>query len=286
MESTGYSTSDKIAIHVEEALECSACSRVIVVCQCCRGEGWMTSSCPSCHGKRFRKLVTNNNLAPEPMKLLEHKCKFSLLGCEMVMKLDEINLHEKKCPHRIIICPYVGCKREVSLKKFKEHTKEYDCVDDWDGDIGNLLLWPYDLEYRNVNMYLNGVHDGVEEFEGVVMNLHEDVKWRLPRFYAGGQAFYIFLHYFTTSKQSFIHGVIIPDDAERAAKYSAKMILGLDSLHPRRLTYEGLVLSIDDLPDMNSCRARYKYWIVPFEDMKPFIFGGQISFAVSVSKVD
>ena len=117
-------------IHVEEALECSACCRVIVICQCCNGG--RAPSCPSCHGKRFRKLVTNNNVvAPEPMKLLVHKCKFSLYGCDVEMKIDNIIGHEKKCPDRIIKCPYVGCKKEVTLRKLEEHTKESGCIDDW-----------------------------------------------------------------------------------------------------------------------------------------------------------
>ena len=74
------------------------------------------------------------------------------------------------------------------------------------------------------------------------------------------------------------------------------MILGpsesceVDIHHRRRLTWKGPVLSIEDLPDLNSSVARYKYWIVPFEDVKPFITGGpwlfQVLFTVIVKKID
>jgi len=267
--------------HAEEAVECSACSRVIVICQGCRGG--RVSSCPSCHGKRFRKLVTNNNLAPEPMKLLDHKCKFSLHGCDEMMKMDAIIDHEKRCPNRIITCPYVRCQKEVILKTLKEHTKENDCVDDWEEieEIhcrpGDLFRWPYDFDD---NQGPNRQFDP-----------NEDKMWKLPIFYLGDQIFYIFLHYLG-SKQSFYHGVIIPDDVETASKYNVRMILGphtraaVDRCNRRRLTYEGPVLSIEDLPDLNSSIARSKYWIVPYEDMKPFFSYGQVIFAVSVEEID
>ena len=93
------------------------------------------------------------------------------------------------------------------------------------------------------------------------------------------------------SKQLFFHCVILPDNAESASKYNVEMYLGPDETsvrQRRKLAYEGPVLSIDDLPDLNSSVARSKYWIVPLEDMKPFMGEGpglrQISFTVSVKK--
>ena len=204
------------------------------------------------------------------------------------MKIDDIIGHEKKCPDRLVTCPYLGCKKEVKLKMLGEHTKENDCIDDWEDieeihcGLGDIFLWPYDLyDWDN---------------EGTLFNPNEDKSWKLPIFYVDDQLFYIFMHYLA-SKQSFFHCVILPDDVETASKYNARMILGphhgcVDSRSRRRLTYEGPVLSIEDLPDLTSSSARSKYWIVPYEDMEPFYTGNpgpglvQVCFSVNVYEIE
>ena len=63
----------------------------------------------------------------------------------------------------------------------------------------------------------------------------------------------------------------------------------------RRLVYEGPVLSIENLSDLNriSSNTRSKYWVVSYEDVKPFFSSTedededllvQVSFSVCVKK--
>ena len=57
----------------------------------------------------------------------------------------------------------------------------------------------------------------------------------------------------------------------------------------KKLTYEGPVVSIEDLPDINSNQASSKYWIVPYDDMKSFFsfehdyyYAGELNFTVQI----
>ena len=61
----------------------------------------------------------NKNLDTEQMMFIEHKCKFSRLGCEVRIKEDDdinkLHHHEKKCSNRAITCPRVEYKKEVAM---------------------------------------------------------------------------------------------------------------------------------------------------------------------------
>ena len=243
------------------------------------------TNCPTCQGK----LDSNNNMQQVQIMLIEHTCKFSIFGCDVEMKLDDINRHEEKCPNRSVTCPYVGCKKEVAMKKFAEHALENECAESTE-DYGNECPggddynWPY-----NLNESFD--RDDEEQFQGTVFNIREDQKFKLPQVFIDGVAFYVFFH-FLASKQSFVICVILPEDVETASKYNTRMCIGddLDDHHRRRLTYEGPVISIEDLPDMNSSDAFSKYWIVPYDVAKPFFsFGGrlvQLPFSFSVGKFE
>ena len=61
---------------------------------------------------------------------------------------------------------------------------------------------------------------------------------------------------------------MLPKDEEKASKFTAKITVV--HTEPRKLTYEGPVLSMDDLPDMNSDQAGLKYWVLPFDAIRTF----------------
>ena len=244
------------------------------------------TDCPICH----KKLDSNNNVMTDQFMLIEHSCKFFIFGCFVKMKVDDINRHEEKCSNRSVTCPYVGCKKEVAMKKFAEHALENECAEsteDYGSDNvgGDDYNWPF-----NLNESLDW--DKEEPFEGTVFDLTKDQKFRLPQIFVDGVAFYVFFHYLA-SRQSFVICVILPNDVETASRYNTKLIIGKNSLDIRnrsRLTYEGPVLSIEDLPDMNSSDASSKYWIVPYDVAKPFFsFGAslvQLLFIVNIGELE
>ena len=92
----------------EESFECSACCTMIVVCQFRQGE--KVTKCPTFQGK----LDSNNNMKQVQIMLIEHTCKFSIFGCDVEMKLDDINRHEEKCPNRsdLSLVPMLVARRK------------------------------------------------------------------------------------------------------------------------------------------------------------------------------
>merc|ERR1712227_391840 len=181
------------------------------------------------------------------MGLVNHKCKFSCYGCDTKMKLDQIVVHEEGCLERTIICPVVNCKKEVPLRKFHEHAIKERCA------ITNTSTIPFGLVF----------HYYVRDF-----NHNENHFHRMLLYDAHNLTFYFHSSYLA-SKKCFIFYVMLPDDVETASKYNMKIRL----IHPddqKKLTYEGLVLSIEDLPDFEDDNANMKYWFVSYETLKPF----------------
>ena len=103
--------------NVEDSLRCTVCYKISrvqlpiqhcesghIICQTCKIR---VKSCPS----SCSKSSASSSSSPEDNQMVGHKCKFSALGCEVIMNLDDddIVLHEKNCPERIITCPHNEC---------------------------------------------------------------------------------------------------------------------------------------------------------------------------------
>merc|ERR1719450_635256 len=153
---------------------------------------------------------------------------------------------------------------------FGKHAVEKDCADrpfecfseeDTDDDCG---IWT--SEYLDDFWW-----DGVKPLKDSVKMKPADENWKLRHIsYMHGFAFYLTFSY-SASKHSFFISLMLPNDVETASKFTAKLsIEEEDNSDPRSLTYKGPVLSIEDIPDINSDEAASKYWVVPFDVMKSF----------------
>ena len=74
---------------------------------------------------------------------------------------------------------------------------------------------------------------------------------------------------YAASKQSFVVRMFLPDGVETASKYTVKITISPQT--SRHLIYQGPVLSIEDLPDVDSSQAYHKYWFISKDVMMPFI---------------
>jgi len=94
------------------------CSNGHFLCEKCRLE-----DCPTC-----RAVMGDNKsiLAVAVIENILHDCKFA--GCEQKYPLDKIEVHEKTCKHRIVLCPnYNSCSEKVPLPKLLNHLLETNC---------------------------------------------------------------------------------------------------------------------------------------------------------------
>ena len=74
---------------------------------------------------------------------------------------------------------------------------------------------------------------------------------------------------YAASKQSFVVRMFLPDGVETASKYTVKITISPQT--SRHLIYQGPVLSIEDLPDIDSSQAYHKYWFISKDVIMPFI---------------
>ena len=79
-----------------------------------------------------------------------------------------------------------------------------------------------------------------------------------------GLTFYFSLTYIA-SKQSLINKVFLTDGVETASKFTARITVF--SHASSELIHEVPVLSIEDLPGMDSSQAYDKYWVVSYDEM-------------------
>ena len=87
------------------------CPNGHIVCLKCKRD-----SCPSCRivigdGKSLLALVV--------LEGIEHKCIFE--DCSEIVALEDIEKHEKVCPHRSVECPDEICSQKVPLSKLVDH---------------------------------------------------------------------------------------------------------------------------------------------------------------------
>ena len=245
---------------VEESLECPVCYKIPrdlpipcceaghIVCQDCRRR---VTHCPTCRGK----LQSNtSSLAGSLIMLVEHKCRFSFFGCEVKTKLEDIVDHEKICLERTVLCPLNECKNEIQIKKYDEHSIHSKCAyvpDDTDLMVGE--------ENDDKDALLcERFHELLEEVEDIMFFQFADEDFKV-----------YFNFSYVASKQSFVVRTFLPDCVETASKYTARVTISPYS--SRNLIYRGPVLSIEDLPDVNSSQAYNKYWFISKDVLYHFI---------------
>ena len=183
---------------------------------------------------------------------VDHKCKFSFYGCEIKMKLEQIVVHEETCLERTVTCPAVQCKGEVQLRKFNEHASKEGCA---------KPIIRFDIK-NNFNQSLN-------------------FSLKMHSFKAHNLTFY-FLSNYLASKKCLIFSVMLPEDVETASQYTVKITVTPDPDAQRKLIYEGSVLSIEDLPNIEDDKANKKYWFVSYDNLEPFLTQDRIPIQVEV----
>ena len=58
-------------------------------------------------------------LAATVLENIEHCCKFD--ECDQKCAKEDLDIHEKACPHRNVVCPQNICKVRVPLSKLADH---------------------------------------------------------------------------------------------------------------------------------------------------------------------
>ena len=81
---------------------------------------------------------------------------------------------------------------------------------------------------------------------------------------------FYFLFSYVAIKKCFIISVMLPEDVETASKYNMLITVSQYPDAKRKLTYEGPVLSIEDLPNMKDKKANLKYWFVAYDALEPY----------------
>ena len=113
---------------IQSQLECPVCLKIPrdlplpscpsghIVCRPCKER---VRDYPTCRQPMPANMT--NSLAAGLIDQVQHRCKFSDQGCDVMMMLKDLVAHEKNCPERTIEFPYSGCAQEVKLKNFNTH---------------------------------------------------------------------------------------------------------------------------------------------------------------------
>jgi len=118
---------------MKQGLKCPVClklPRKAPVYQCEKGH----CVCAECHSKltncpicRVALGKIRNLIFEEFLKVMVHKCKFGDYGCKFEATIGPLESHEKGCGHRLVNCPDLTCKTQVSMAHAVEHLrKEHD----------------------------------------------------------------------------------------------------------------------------------------------------------------
>ena len=105
-----------VCYKIPRELPVPCCDAGHIVCQPCKGR---VTNCPTCRGKMKSNTST---VVGNLIMLVSHKCKFSSIGCDVKMKLKDIEEHEKHCPESTDKCPENECNEKFQLKNFDQHT--------------------------------------------------------------------------------------------------------------------------------------------------------------------
>ena len=275
-ENVNVDMDNKILTKLEDSLQCPICYKIPrelpipscevghIICRTCRTK---INNCPTCR----RCLANNtNSLAGAQIILVNHKCKFSHYGCHVKMKIKEILFHEENCEERTVTCPRYKCKKEVQLKLFKNHALKEGCgisIKYKYFQVG-AFCFSYNIKKfcKNIDMKTNQM---------VTFNFHNEI-------------FYFLISY-KSNTNCFVIAIILAEDADTTSKYNVKITVNPHK--HRKLAYEGEILSLENLPDMETEIAKSKYWFVAYDAMEPYINSDisntiSIPFEVDVLKLD
>jgi len=127
------------------------CSSGHIICCICRPK---LGKCPLCQVK----LSDSRNLAVERiLDAIPLNCKFNSNGCKEEFLKNLLLEHEKKCPHRVIQCPDLACKKTITSTNLVNHItsdhKNFRSV--CGGEFsGNILPVPAEL-WKKMEMEKN-----------------------------------------------------------------------------------------------------------------------------------
>ena len=122
--------------HLLEELQCPVCLLIPregpvgacpvghIVCKNCTAKG-NVETCPTC--RRPMPRDGTNTVVNKMIEEISHPCKYKQFGCEIKQRLNELVVHESKCPERTIKCPRLRCCEEVQIKKFYDHATRKCC---------------------------------------------------------------------------------------------------------------------------------------------------------------
>ena len=261
----------------EKDLECPVCLTIPrevpipscpaghIICKTCKPK---VQECPTC--KRDYppgKFAVTSSLAASLIDKVPHRCKYQDFKCGVKRKLSEIVKHEKICPERTVKCPKLGCNQEIQLKKFHEHVFAESCAVKLGGEGDDFVVVRISLS----SGYLKW--DGVSSFrENNEYDLKKDISWRLlscsPVL---EKSFYLSCFYFA-EKRSFVFCVIIAEGEEVASKYNVTMTIDNPKVPRKKLTYEGPVLSMDQISSVKYPETLNDSWCVQYEAVKPLFY--------------
>lgn len=248
---------ESILTKLEESLECPVCYNIPrelpiscceaghILCKSCKNKLF---KCPTCR-RSIKSSNITNNLAETQIMLINHKCKFSFYGCKVKMKINEIILHEKNCTEKTIKCPRSKCREDIQIKKFYDHTLKKGC--------GESIIQQSDTEAYNFyyNIYNFNKNKNMQTMKMVNLYFHN-------------QCFYFIISYIASTK-CFMITVMLPDSNHRASQYKVKITI--ISQEQRKLIYEGNVVSIDKLYNIDNKIENLGVWIIPYNALEPLI---------------
>ena len=233
-----------VCYNIPRDLPVSSCKAGHIVCKPCRSN---LEDCPTCR----RSLITKdtNSVVAHQINFVYHKCKYSFYGCRKKMQLNEIILHEETCNERTVICPRNKCKKIIQIRKFNQHALKECAVslkDKMNHRGGYSFTYSITNFQRNINM----------ETKTMVTFTYDD------------NDFYFLISYLTSIK-CFILTVMLPEKPITTSSYKVKITV--QSEEDRKLIYEGNVVTIENLPSIESEDANLHYWFVAYNCMEPFI---------------
>ena len=106
-----------VCLNIPRELPIPCCKSGHIVCRPCKTR---VRDCPTCRQPMPADMT--NSVVGGLIEQVQHKCKYSDQGCEVMMMLNDLQVHERKCQERTIKCTFHNCGSIVRLKDLNEHT--------------------------------------------------------------------------------------------------------------------------------------------------------------------
>ena len=261
------------------------CTNGHVLCQKCRHPN--QTICSQCQ-EPFNFQSSNRNLFCEKiLDLLPLECSFLEHGCEAseIENAEDLLVHEKKCPHRLIRCIYPLCQALLPLHNFPNHML----------DTSHFL---------NAVTPCSGVIDKSEVHSSITRIgsiMDSRTCWKVTHIYIDGKYSLGRKHFFTEliqvspgSDSDWVFWVYMLGSEKEAIEYEYKLIIqsASDPLLDHQFD-EGLCVSVDkpveamlkdaSNPSLSNSKA---FHIIPPQLLSNFInpSDGSLSILVDIKK--